>query len=125
MKRANPDEAALLIALLLQRSQQRRARISETTLRKLSGRSHLRAVFIARVQEALMYEAGIMMQELKRGGFGLMPSDALEGAPAISLKKYMSKTSVPTKQDGADGEFDFDAIRRELNLDEAIEEDEE
>ena len=125
MKQSTYTETALLIALLLKRSEQKRARISVVTLKKMSGRRHLRVVFIARVQEALFYDSGIMMQELNRGGFGLIPNDALEGAPAITLKKHMPKGSVPKASGGTDGAFDFDAIRRELGLDDEPDENEE
>jgi len=90
-----PEETALLVALLLKRAQQKRARISVATLNLLSGRDRIRSPFIARVQEALSYDAGIMMQELNRGGFGLILTESLTGAPAITPNVYLPESSLP------------------------------
>ena len=130
-----PEETALLVALLLKRAQQKRARISVATLNFLSGRDRIRSPFIARVQEALSYDAGIMMQELNRGGFGLILTESLTGAPAITPNVYLPESSLPktSKRTGSpvpvlsipgrrksalraapEEGVDFDAIRREL-----------
>ena len=130
-----PEETALLVALLLKRSKQKRARISVATLNLLSGRDRIRSPFIARVQEALSYDAGIMIQELNGGGFGLILTETLAGAPPITPKEYLPQSSLPkvskrtgspvpvlsipgrrkSAQQTAPGEcIDFDAIRHEL-----------
>ena len=84
------EETALLAGLLLKQSGLKRGRISEKTIRKLSRRSQLRRVFIGRLTEQLD-DLGLILVELERGGFGIMASSALEGAPAITAKRYLSE----------------------------------
>ena len=82
------ENTAILLALLFKRSRVKRARISERTIRVLSKRKKLRVVFLGSLSEALD-DLGIHMIELERGGFGLMPISALEGAETILAKTYI------------------------------------
>ena len=88
MKRST-ERTAVLVATLLKRSGQRRARISENTIRVLSKRRTLRDSFKERLR-AELDDIGIHLVQLGRGGFGIIPIDALDGAPAITAKKYMA-----------------------------------
>jgi hypothetical protein len=87
MKRS-AEQTAILVAVLLKRSEQRRARVSDKTIRRLSKRRTLRDAFKERLR-AELDDVGIHLVELERGGFGVIPINALDGAPAITAKKYL------------------------------------
>jgi hypothetical protein len=103
------EETALLMALLLKRSEQTRARISEATIRKLSGRRHIRSAFISMLLQHLD-DLGLNMSELDRGGYGLIKASVLEGAPAVTAKKHLLEVLAKLDQ----GKMDFDDVREEL-----------
>jgi hypothetical protein len=107
-----PAETALLIALLLKRSGQERARISTETLRNVSARRHIRGAFVHLLIEHLKY-LGLILIEIDRGGYALIPSSALHAAPAISARKYLLDDLDRLHQ----GNMDFDDIRAELETD--------
>lgn len=109
------EETALLIVLLFRRSGQKRARISVDTLRRLSKRRHIRSAFLGKVEESLD-DLGLILVELERGGYGLLPLSALDGAPPITAKRYL--------QDELRGAIDFEAIRKELGQEWSHEDDE-
>ncbi len=111
-----PEETALLIALLFTRSKQKRARVSISTVRHLSNRRAIRSTFLNRVDDCLD-DFGLILIELERGGYGLIASSILEGAPAITAKKYL--------QDYLRGKVDFDAIREEVAQGAGLEDDDE
>jgi hypothetical protein len=108
----NAEQAAVLVASLLQRSQERRARISERTIRILSRRRTLRDAFKDRLR-AELDDLGIHLVQLERGGFGVIPINALDGARAITAKKYMPEELKKLKK-GADDAF-FEKLRTEVN----------
>lgn len=88
MSKRTPEQAAILVALLLKRSGHRRARISENTIRLLSKRHTLRDAFKSRLT-AELDDLGIHLVELQRGGFGAIFVSALDGAPSITTKRVM------------------------------------
>jgi hypothetical protein len=110
--KTSAEETALMIAVLLKRSEQRRARVSESTIRVLSRRRTLRDAFKERLR-AELDDIGIHLVELERGGFGVIPINALDGAPAITAKKFMPDELKRLKK-GADESL-FDRLRREVN----------
>lgn len=107
------EETALLVALLLKRSEKNRARISRQTVLRLSKRSIIRTAFLNMLKNHLD-DLGIILIELERGGYGIIPSTALEGAPAITAKRYMD--------DKVNGRIRFGAIRKEIEQDVCLEE---
>ena len=115
-----PEEAALLIALLFKRAGQKRARISNATIRRLSRRSRIRGAFIDMLVPHLD-DLGITMVELDRGGYGLIPSTALDGAPAITAKKHLPDELKQLKQ----GKLDFDEVRAEVEEEGGAEENDD
>jgi hypothetical protein len=115
-----PEHTALLVALLLKRSELKRGRISGSTIRRLSKRTQLRRVFMGRLQEQLD-DLGLILVELERGGYGVMASAALEGAPAITAKKYLKEDLERLKNQ----ETNFDDIRDELSGDLVSDEEDE
>jgi hypothetical protein len=110
MKRS-AEETALLVATLLKRSEQRRARVSDKTIRLLSKRRTLRDAFKERLR-AELDDIGIHIVELERGGFGVIPINALDGAPAITAKKYLPEELKKLKK-GSDEAF-FEKLRVEV-----------
>lgn len=114
------EETALLLALLLKRSEQTRARISEATIRKLSQRRHIRSGFVTMLLQHLD-DLGLNMSELARGGYGLIKASVLEGAPAVSAKKHLPEILSKLEH----GRMDFDEIRRALEGEFADPEDDE
>ncbi len=111
-RQRTPAETALLIALLLKRSGQERARISTETLRNLSARRHIRGAFVHLLIKHLNY-LGLILIEIDRGGYGLIRSSALHAAPAISARKYLLNDLDRLRQ----GNMDFNDIRAELERD--------
>lgn len=83
------EQTAILLALLFKRANVKRARISERTIRVVSKRRSLRVAFLDRLREELD-DLGLHIIELGRGGFGLIPISALDGAASILAKNYIT-----------------------------------
>ena len=115
-----PFQAALLITLLFKRSEKNRARISDTTVRKLAQRERLRSAFIDTLTDELD-GLGIVLIELERGGFGLIHVSTLNGAPSITAKKYLKDDLKRIRRK----ESDFDDIMDEIGWYEDPGEDED
>jgi hypothetical protein len=105
------EETAVLIALLFKRSKQKRARISVATFRRLSQRRRIRHAF-SNIVGLHLDDLGLILVELDRGGYGLILSSALNGAPAITAKRYLSEDLKKLKQG-----MSFNRIRAELEED--------
>jgi len=112
-----PFEAALLIALLFKRSEKSRARISNVTVKKLTKRKLLRGAFIEMLTDELD-GLGVVLIELERGGFGLIPVSALSGAPSITAKKLISDELKQLRKNG-----NFNDILNEIDEYEDSDED--
>lgn len=115
------EHTAILVAVLLKRADSKRARVSEKTIRVLSNRKTLRVAFVSELVAALD-DLGVHMVELQRGGFGLIPISALDGAPAILAKNYLTDDLKQVRQHGDKA---FAKLRDELTEDDDAEENEE
>ncbi|MDO9215199.1 MAG: hypothetical protein Q8Q54_16230 [Methylococcales bacterium] len=115
-----PFQTAILIALLFKRSEKSRARISKLTIKNLSKRKLLRSVFIEMLTDELD-SLGIIFIELERDGFGLISASALNGAPAITAKKFLIDDLKKLRRK----EINFDDILNELDGSEDSDEDED
>lgn len=113
MKRTT-EQTAVLVALLLKRSGQKRARLSENTIRVLSKRRTLRDAFKERLR-AELDDIGLHLVQLERGGFGIIPINALDGAVAITARKYLADDLRKLKK--TDGDAFFKNLRREVEED--------
>jgi hypothetical protein len=82
------ETVALRLAVLLKRTEKTRARVSEKTLRILSGRTTLRDSFVVSIRNVLE-DLGVVSVRLDRGGFALIATSALEGAPPALAKNLM------------------------------------
>ncbi len=87
-KYPSPETVALRLAVLLKRTEKTRARVSDRTLRILSGRTTLRDAFVISIRSTLE-EYGVVAVRLDRGGFALIATSALEGAPPALVKNLM------------------------------------
>jgi len=105
----NVYETALLIALLFKRSEKNRVRISHLTVRKLAERERLKSAFIGMLINELD-GLGIIMIELERAGFGLIPVGALNGAPSILANTFLKDDLQKLRKE----ELNFGDILREI-----------
>lgn len=88
----NAHETALLLALLIKRSGERRIRVSEATVKQLSQRQHqrLRSTFIAELAGVLVSDFAVCLVELDSGGgFGLLYVKSLEAAKACTVERLL------------------------------------
>ncbi|WP_031251342.1 hypothetical protein [Mesorhizobium sp. LSHC412B00] len=104
-----PATVASLFALMMQRYGKTRARISNVTLKSVSRRSMLRAKFLSDVRSELE-EWGYLIVPLDRGGFGLLSSASLEGAPPITAKGLIPEELAALKKN----DLNEDAVWAEL-----------
>ena len=82
-----PHDTAVLLAVLLSRSGQTRARFSEKTLKLLGGRKHLhRNSFVKDVADALVENHGWHMAPLTSGGYGAAKETALMAGKTVTPK---------------------------------------
>lgn len=85
---ASSEMTALRLAVLIKKSGKPRARISDKTIRILSGRRTLRESFTVAVRTKLE-DLGIVSIRLDRGGYAMVMATALEGAPPALVKNLM------------------------------------
>jgi hypothetical protein len=105
------EHTGRLIALLLKRGGGNRARVSEATVCKLSGRPRLRSAFKEELRKELD-DLGLLFVEIDPGGFGLQRLSTLNGAPALTAKKYMSDLKKLTIEK-AENELEIDWLEDE------------
>lgn len=121
MLRRTPEETAVLVALLLMRSGQKRARISEKTIRKLAKRKRLRTAFLSMLREQLEDRALVMI-ELDDGSWGILQSKGLQGAPTISATRFLAEDLEKLKTDAPRA---WKRFRDELEVDDGAEDEDE
>ena len=114
MSLRDAKEVALLLAVIFKRSGVARARVSDKTLKLLGYREKLRGSFAEWIKEHLA-DLGMAFIELETGGYGLMPSKALEAAKAITAKKWMTEEELDRLKNGQP--FDMSELWRELDED--------
>ncbi len=82
-------ETAILLAAILNRSGQTRARVSVKTIKLLSQRKHLRSAFLIEIIEALAEHSWILF-EIGTGGCGAIKASSLEAAKPVTAKRFLS-----------------------------------
>ena len=112
-------KTALLVALMFNRSQLKRARLTHKTICRISGRTALRSQFIVQLQ-AELDDLGFILFESGRG-FGLIKYSLLDGALVLSESRYIDDELFEID---VNGDYDFKDIKRELGLSQASEETE-
>ncbi len=111
----NVNETALLIAVLVKRSEERRVRVSDKTIKLLARRERLRSAFIANVTDVLATDFGLCMIELDTGGFGIVHAKSLEGAKTVTAKRLMNDKELKSIIHGRP--VDFEEFLKEVNGD--------
>lgn len=99
-------QTALLLAILVKRSGERRVRVSAKTLKMLSGRKQLRSSFVVDVVEYLQGDFGLCMTELDSGGFGLIYAKSLEAAKAALGSKLLNQDELAALKGKAEWKWD-------------------
>ena len=84
------EQTAAVIAAMLKRSGQTRARISGVTIKKIARRKTLRCAFAVPLRDALHDGYDWLLVELAGGGFGAIQAKALEAAKPVTGAKYLS-----------------------------------
>ena len=88
MKR-NAKQTACLLAVILKRSEQTRARLSAKTIKLLAVRQNLRSAFVVELIAALADYDWIMF-ELASGGYGVVQAKALEAAKSVTARRWLT-----------------------------------
>lgn len=112
----NFQQTAILLAAMLTRTNQSRARVSETTLKTLAGKQHLRADFVVNVMEA-MADLNWIMIELDSSGFGLITRRALEGAKPVRAQDSLTESELAAIKRGV---FSLAKFEEEVRRDEDV-----
>lgn len=111
-------QTALLLAVLLKRSGQNRARVSNKTIVEFRG-GKLRSPFVVSLQRECE-DLGVALIELARGGFGLLKISSLEGAKAVTAYTVFTAEELATTS-----WHENNALFAELEIEEPDFEDEE
>ena len=82
-------DTATVLAVMLKRSKQTRARISVVAVRVVSNRKVIRAAFIASLSQA-MEDFGWIFFELDSGGFGAIQTKTLEAAKPVTPMRWLN-----------------------------------
>lgn len=86
-------ETAILIAIIMKRSDQPRARVSAQTVKVLAQRERLRGAFLVELFAALV-DYGYITCELSSGGFGIIRTKTLEGAKAVTARQHFTQEEL-------------------------------
>jgi hypothetical protein len=114
------SEIALLLAVIFHRSGEKRARISEKTLKLLGIRSKLRSAFIRNLMIELE-DYALVLIELDAGGYGLIPSKSLEAAKAITAKVWLHEEEMLAIKRGET--IDFNGLLSEIDMSSLVDSD--
>lgn len=82
-------ETAILLAIILNRSEQNRARVSGKTIKLFAKRQNLRSAFVVEVIAELA-EFDWILFEISSGGFGAVQAKTLEAAKPVTAKRLLS-----------------------------------
>jgi len=85
----NTQQTAILLAIILNRSSQPRARISAKTIKMLGARKHLRRAFVAELTDTLA-EYSWTLSEIDSGGYAAIRTKALEAAKPVTAKRWLT-----------------------------------
>jgi hypothetical protein len=103
-------QTACLLAVILKRSEQNRARVSAKTLRILSKRKHLRSAFVVEVISELADGYDWILFELSTGGYGAVQAKTLEAAKVVTVKRLLTDQE---RRDLRRGVADFEGFEQE------------
>lgn len=112
--RHTADQTACLLAVILNRSGQNRARVSAKTIKFLAKRKTLRGAFLNELRDALS-EYSWALCELE-SGYGIEKSTLLEAAKAVTGKRWLDDDLRRALRRGED--IEFSALEEEASPDE-------
>ena len=106
------QQAAILLAIILNRSGQPRARVSAKTIKFVGDRSHLRTAFLAQLVDALA-EYSWTLSEIDSGGYAAIRTKALEAAKPVTAKRWLTDDERRALKNGKSkwAEFEKEAAR--------------
>ena len=82
-------QTAILLAVILNRSEQSRARVSAKTIKLLAIRRNLRSAFVLELITEIA-EFGWILFEISSGGFGAVQAKTLEAAKPVTAKRFLT-----------------------------------
>lgn len=85
----NAQQTAMLLAVILNRSEQSRARVSAQTIKRLGARRNLRRAFAAELIDALA-EYSWTLTEIDSGGYAAVRTKTLEAAKPVTTKRWLT-----------------------------------
>ena len=94
------EQTALLLAIILNRSKQTRARISTKTIKALANRQQMRCMFIKDLIDTLADRHDWILVELASGGFGAVLARTLEAARPVMTHKFLTEDENQGLQTG-------------------------
>ncbi len=92
-------DTAVLLAVMMRRSGRTCARVSEETMKLISMRERLNAVFVTNLTHELA-ERGWSLSEIGTADFGLVRTETLEAARAVTVKKWFTEDERRAMQHG-------------------------
>lgn len=111
MKNFPSDETAVILATMMYRAEMTRARVSDKTIRLVSGRKRVEGSFRVRLNED-MAELGFVIVPLESGGQAVVKISALEAAKTLTASKVLSELEL---KDLKRGTLDVDRLRSQLD----------
>ena len=94
------EQTALLLAVILNRSRQTRARISTKTIKALANRQHMRCMFVKELIDTLADRHDWILVELASGGFGAVLARTLEAERPVMTHKFLTEDESQGLQTG-------------------------
>jgi len=123
--RHTADETACLLAVILNRSGQNRARVSARTIKFVAKRETLRSAFVDEVKDSLL-DYGWVLVEIETGGFGAEKAKLLEAAKTVTAKRWLDEGLRRTLRRGEEIDSDeFAELEREASPDRETQSDED
>jgi hypothetical protein len=119
--RRTADETARLLAAILNRSGQNRARVSAKTIKLLAKRETLRSAFIEELKEFLPDYSWVIC-EIESGGYGAIRAKLLEAAKPVTARKWLRDDERRKLKDGS---FKFSALDSEIMPEDEAPDDDE
>lgn len=105
------NQTACLLAVILQRSGNTRARISGRTIRVLGKRTQLRSAFVVELIAVLADRYDWIMFELEVGGYGAVKASTLEAARPVTASRLLTDVE---RQALRSRNASFDAFEEEV-----------
>ena len=120
----SPDDTAVLLAVLLTRSGQTRARFSTKTLRLLARRKRLgRDSFVRYVTDSLADNHGWFMTPLSTGGYGAAKETAIAAGKTVTPRRLLTDEERHKLKRGKLSEDDWTAFYKDLPEEEPLEDE--